>query len=133
MIDARIDGDSLEVQIAGRDFWLHLLRSNRPWAGTIIVRLPLDQITAARVEPPKKGIKVMNAPTRNAYGTGVFDWCRRGAPVLSLQMNGQLYEFVNLSVPDPERLAQEIRMATGVPELATPLPRPSLRHRHPPR
>lgn len=128
MIGARIDDDSLEVQITGRDFWPHLLNSDKLWAGGLILRLPLDHITAARVNPPKRGIRYMNRRSRvlrnGRLRGGNLSWCRRGQPVLFLYMDGQPYHSVSLSVPDPEQLAEAIRAAAGVRELTPEAYRP---------
>lgn len=116
MIDARIDGDSLEVEATGIDFWPHVLNNTR-LATRLSVRLPLQHITAARSAEPRKRLMHMNVPAggkRDRHGT--LAWCRHGAPVLELEMDGQPYKWVTLSVPDPERLAQRIRDAAGVNE-----------------
>lgn len=116
MIDARIDGDSLEVEATGRDWWPNYTRSTK-LATRLRVRLPLEHITAARTARPRKRAMYMNVPAggkRDANGT--FIWCRRGLPVLELDMDGHPYEQVALSVPDPERLAEQVRNAAGVGE-----------------
>jgi hypothetical protein len=120
MIGAKIDEDSLEVQVTGGDWWPHCLNSSA-LTSWLIVRLPLDHITAARVHPPRKGIRHPNQPAHvqrdgTFRGDGLV-WCRRGAPVLWLDMDGQPYTHVVLSVPDPERLAEEVRIAARAPEL----------------
>lgn len=118
MIDARIDGDSLEVEATGADWWLHFMRSTK-LAPRLSVRLPLEHITAARTAKPRdrSGMRYLNVPAggrRNRHGT--FIWCRPGVPLLELDMDGQPYSHVLLSVPDPHRLAAEIRSAAGVGE-----------------
>jgi len=117
MIDARIDGDSLAVEATGLDWWPYYTRQTK-LAPRLSVRLPLEHITAARAARPRKHPTHMNVPAggkRN--GTGSLVWCKRGAPVLELDMDGRPYRHVALSVPDPERLAEQIRDATGVREL----------------
>jgi hypothetical protein len=116
MIDARIEGDSLEVQATGRDWWPNY-NKGMPLSTRLRVRLPLEHITAARTAKPRKRPMYLNGPAgRNGDGEGIFIWCRRGVPVLELDMDGQPYQRVALSVPDPERLAEQIRAAAGVSE-----------------
>jgi hypothetical protein len=116
VIDARIDGDSLEVQATGRDWWPNYARGMR-LATRLRVRLPLEHITAARAVRPRKRPMYLNAPAGGKHDSdGIFIWCRRGVPVLELDMDGQPYERVALSVPDPEELAEQIRSAAGVRE-----------------
>jgi hypothetical protein len=117
MIGARIDGDSLEIEITGRDWWPHCLRATR-LQSRLQVRLPLEHITAARAQPRRTGLRYLNVPAggkRDRHGT--FVWCRRRAPVLELHMDGQPYRHVVVSVPDPEPLAVQIRRTAGVPEI----------------
>jgi hypothetical protein len=116
MIDARIDGDSVEVQATGRDWWPNVGRGT-PLATRLRVRLPLEHITAARAAGPRKHPMYLNGPAGGKRdGAGIFIWCRRGLPVIELDMDGQPYQRVTLSVPDPERLAEQIRNAAGVRE-----------------
>jgi hypothetical protein len=116
MIDARIDGDSVEVQATGRDWWPNY-NKGMPLATRLRVRLPLEHITAARAVQPRKRPMYLNGPADGkGDGNGIFIWCRRGVPVLELDMDGQPYQRVALSVPDPERLAEQIRAAAGVSE-----------------
>jgi hypothetical protein len=114
MIDAGIDGGSLKFEATGIDYWPHLM-SNTRLAARLVVRLPLEHITAARARPPRAGLRHLNQRTRRNLA-GSLVWCRRGLPVLELQMDGQPYQHVALSVPDPERLAEQIRTAAGVGE-----------------
>ncbi len=116
MIDARIDGDSLEVQATGRDWWPNYNRGTR-FATRLTVRLPLEHITAARAAKPRKHSMYLNAPADGKRdANGILTWCRRGVPVLELDMDGHPYDYVRLTVPDPEQLAEQIRNATGVRE-----------------
>lgn len=110
MIDANIDGDSVKVEVTGLDSWPYL----RP---RVTARLPLAHITAARTGQPRKlwMTRHLNRPT-SARRHGTFVWCRHDVPLLELNMDGQPYRHVVLSVPDPEQFAEEIRMAAGVPE-----------------
>jgi hypothetical protein len=116
MIGVRIDSDSLDVQATGRDWWPYYTRWRRP--GTrLSVRLPLAHITGARTARPRKRMNLLHLDVpaggkRNRNGT--FIWCRPGVPVLELDMDGQPYRHVMLSVPDAEPLAEQIRSAAGV-------------------
>jgi hypothetical protein len=114
MIDARIDGDSLEVQATGRDWWPNYNKGMR-LTTRLRVRLPLEHITAARAVKPRKRPMYLNGPA-DGKGEGIFIWCRRRVPVLEIDMDGQPYQRVALTVPDPERLAEQIRTAAGVRE-----------------
>jgi|HubBroStandDraft_3_1064219.scaffolds.fasta_scaffold252934_2 hypothetical protein len=118
MIDARISGDNLEVEATGADWWLHFMRSTK-LASRLSVQLPLEHITAARTAKPRQrsGLRYLNRPAggnHNRHGT--FIWCKPDVPLLELDMDGQPYQHVLLSVPDPQRLAAEIRSAAGVGE-----------------
>lgn len=117
MIDARINGDSLEVEATGMDCWPYLLQSR---GARLTVRLPLGHISAARTAKPRKLFMTrhLNVPTSVAKRSrrGSFIWCRHEAPLLELRMDGQPYGHVVVSVPDPERMAAEIRSAAGVGE-----------------
>jgi hypothetical protein len=116
MIDARIDGDSLAVVATGLDWWPYYTKQTR-LAPRLSVRLPLEHITAARAARPRKHPMHMNVPAggkRN--GSGTLVWCKRAVPVLELDMDGQPYKHVVLSLPDPERLAEQIRQAARVGE-----------------
>jgi hypothetical protein len=116
MIDARIDGDSLEVQATGRDWWPNYGRGT-PLAKRLRVRLPLEHITAARAAPPREHAMHQNVPVSAKWdGPGGLIWCRRGVPVLELHMDGPQYELVVVSVADPGQLADQIRNAVGVGE-----------------
>jgi hypothetical protein len=116
MIDARIDGDALEVEATGRDWWPNFSRNTR-LAGQLRVRLPLEHITAARTGRPHKHAAYQNVPADATFaGPGTLIWCRRGLPTLELDMDGHPYEYVRLSVSDPDRLAEQIRALTGVRE-----------------
>jgi hypothetical protein len=116
MIDARIDGDSVEVQATGRDWWPNFNRG-MPLTTRLRVRLPLEHITAARTVGPRKRPMHLNGPADGkSGGNGILIWCRRGVPVLELDMDGHPYQRVALSVPEPERLAEQIRTAAGVRE-----------------
>jgi hypothetical protein len=116
MIDARIDGDSLEVQATGRDWWPNFGRGTK-LARRLIVRLLLEHITAARAAPPREHAVHQNVPASDKWdGPGTLIWCRRGVPVLELHMDGQPYELVVLSVSNPGQLAEQIRNAAGVGE-----------------
>jgi hypothetical protein len=115
MIDARIDGDSLEVQATGRDWWLNY-KKGMPLATRLRVRLPLEHITAARAVHPRKRPMYLNGPADGEGDGGILIWCRRRVPVLEIDMDGKPYQRVALTVPDPERLAEQIRNAAGVRE-----------------
>jgi hypothetical protein len=115
MIDARIDGDSLVVEATGIDYWPHMLRNTR-LATRLNVRVPLEHITGARARPPNRFSAYMIQRTTRTM-PGNFNWYKRRTPVLFIDMDGQPYNSVVLSVPDPERLAEQIRSATGVGEI----------------
>jgi hypothetical protein len=116
VIVAWIDGDSVEVQATGRDWWPQYTR-NTKLARRLRVRLPLEHINAARSAPPRKRAMYMNMPAGDRRGAnGTFIWCRRGVPLLELDMDGQPYKHVVLSVPNPDQLAMRIRDAAGVRE-----------------
>jgi hypothetical protein len=115
MIDARIDGDSLVVEATGIDYWPHMLRNTR-LATRLNVRVPLEHITGARARPPDRFSTYMIQRTTRTL-PGVFHWYKRRTPRLFLDMDGQPYSSVVLSVPDPERLAEQIRCATGAGEI----------------
>jgi hypothetical protein len=113
MIDARIDGDNLEVEATGLDAWPFVLRPR------LTVRLPLAHITAASTGRPRKFFMTrhLNRPAggqRNRHGT--FVWCKHDVPLLELSMDGEPYQHVVLSVADPGQMAEEIRSAAGVGE-----------------
>lgn len=114
MIDARIDGDILEVEATGIDCWPYRLRPR------LTVRLPLEHVTTAGTTRPRKLFMTrhVNVPAADGKQSrrGTFIWCRHEAPLLELHMDGQPYRHVVLSVPDPERMAAEIRSAAGVGE-----------------
>jgi hypothetical protein len=119
MIDARINGDSLEVEATGMDYWPFMLHNTR-LATRLDVRLPLEHITAARSAPPPDHFVARHLNERGGgrgNRRGSLVWCRPGVPLLVLQMDGQPYGHVMLSVPDPDRLAEQIRTAAGVREL----------------
>jgi hypothetical protein len=118
MIDARIDGDSLHVEATGIDWWPHLLRSTR-LTSRLALPLPLAHITTAGTARPRTRFMTrhLNVPAggkRNRHGTLI--WCRHDVPLLELHMDGEPYRHVLLSVPDPARLAEQIRSAAGVRE-----------------
>jgi hypothetical protein len=115
MIDARVDGDSLVVEATGIDYWPHMLKNTR-LATRLNVRVPLEHITGARARPPDRFSTYMIQRTTRTL-PGVFHWYKRRTPRLFLDMDGQPYSSVVLSVPDPERLAEQIRCATGVGEI----------------
>lgn len=117
MIDARIDGDSLEVEATGIDCWPYFMQARL--ASRLQVRLPLAHITAARTTRPRKFwmTRHLNVPAGgNRKRHGTFVWCRPSVPLLELDMDGQPYRHVVLSVPDPEQMAAEVRSAAGVGE-----------------
>lgn len=117
MIDARINAGNLVVEATGIDCWPYLLQSR---GMRLTVQLPLEHITSARTTRPRKLFMTrhLNVPTsvakRNRQGSLI--WCKHEAPLLELHMDGQPYGHVVLSVPDPERMAAEIRSAAGVGE-----------------
>jgi hypothetical protein len=117
LIDARIDGDAVEVEATGRDWWPNIGR-NTKLARQLTVRLPLEHIKAARIarRPHKHGTFQNHPADGQRDGPCLLIWCRGGLPVLELDMDGRPYEYVALTVPDPERLAEQIRTAAGVRE-----------------
>lgn len=108
MIEARVAGQNLEVEVAGLD---SVLIANRTrWTFSV----PVAHVTGAREDSPR-GLgqrRHVNAPgsERARYG-GRLICAHFRAPVLRVELNTYPYHELILSVPDPAAAAEQIRRA----------------------
>lgn len=101
MIDARVTAAGLEVAITGSDAWLLCMR--RHWE----VVVPLEHVVRVSVGKPA-GLAVR----RHSSSKGSTMMCaRRRAPNLVVDLDGDPYIRMTLSVPDPQDTAATIKAA----------------------
>jgi hypothetical protein len=108
VIDARVSGDNLEIEVTGGDAWALALRPR--WS----VRVPLQYITGARADEPREvGLKrhVNEVASERLHRKGDLVCARLRAPTLRIDADGGPYRRIILSVSDPEAAAEQIRDA----------------------
>jgi hypothetical protein len=101
MIDAQVTSRGLEVTLTGRDAWLLALRPR--WA----VIVPLEHVRQAAVGKP-----VGLAVKRHRAGQGsTMMAARRTGPTAVIDLDGDPYLRMTLSVPDPADTVAAIKGA----------------------
>jgi hypothetical protein len=111
LIDARVSGENLEIEITGSDCWPVMMRGQ--WS----VQIPLAGITSARPDAPRQvgQQRHINQPAdERLHYTGTLIWARFRKPTVRIDVDSGPYRRIILSVPDPERTAAEIQAAAGV-------------------
>lgn len=102
MIDLRVEGDRLRVEISGFDAFMIAWRPR--WSHAE----PLDRVRRISVVPSGREMARFRYK-RARHGDLV---CRhRGAPALVIDLEGGGYRRLTLSVRDPDRAAAEIQAA----------------------
>jgi hypothetical protein len=108
VIDAKVSGENLAIELTGADCWPYCLRAQ------VTIQVPLEQIVKVSTGRPKPAgsRRHVNFPARpRGDRHGVLVWVRRGGPTLGIECDGGPYRWITLSVPDPERTEKEIRSA----------------------
>lgn len=111
MIDARVSGENLEIEVTGSDCWPFMMR--RQWS----VQIPLANVTSARPDAPREigqQRHINQVANERLRYTGTFIWARFRKPTVRIDLDGGPYRRIIVSVPDPERTAAEIQAAAGV-------------------
>jgi hypothetical protein len=101
MIDAQVTDQGLEVVVTGGDAWLLALRGR--WE----IVVPLEHVVRANVGKP-----LGSAVRRHQSGKGTIMVCaHRRAPNVVIDLDGDPYIRMTLSVPDPGDTAAAIKGA----------------------
>ena len=101
MIDVQVTSQGLEVVVTGSDAWLLALRPR--WS----VVVPLEHVRQASVGKPV-GLAVKRH--HNSKG-GTMMAAQRTGPVAVIDLDGDPYLRMTLSVPDPEDTVATIKGA----------------------
>lgn len=108
MIEARVAGPDLEVELTGFPGWMTTLRPR--WTFSV----PLEHVLGAQAAPPRPWgwRRYANAPgSDRRHWSGQLICARFRAPTLRIELDTYPYHEIILSVPDPERTAGEIQQA----------------------
>jgi hypothetical protein len=108
MIEARVAGANLEVELTGFDGWL--LTWHRRWTFTA----PLEQVVKAEAGPPrslgsKRHVNFPGSDKRRYPGRLIC--ARFRAPTLRIELDAYPYHDIIVSVPDPAGTAAQIQQA----------------------
>jgi hypothetical protein len=108
MIEARIAGANLEIELTGLHGWL--LTWHRRW----IFSAPLEQVVKAAASPPrplfsKRYVNIPGSDRRRDPGRLIC--ARFRAPTLRIELDAYPYHDIIVSVRDPAGTASEIEQA----------------------
>lgn len=101
MIDTQVTSQGLEVVLTGGDAWLFALRPR--WA----VVVPLEHVRKAQVGKPV-GLAVKR---HSGAKGGTMTAARRTGPTAVIDLDGDPYIRMTLSVPDPDATVAAITSA----------------------
>jgi hypothetical protein len=101
VIDAQVTSQGLEVVLTGGDAWLFALRPR--WA----VVVPLEHVRKAQVGKPV-GLAVKR---HSGAKGGTMTAARRTGPTAVIDLDGDPYIRMTLSVPDPDATVAAITSA----------------------
>lgn len=107
MIEAKVTGSGLQVEVTGGDSLPFMLRPR------LSVVVPLEQVRGAEVGPAvttgRRHVNVVASERR--HDKGFFVCARFRAPTVRIDLEGGPYRRMILSVPDPESTASQIQSA----------------------
>jgi hypothetical protein len=106
MIEVRVDGDSLEIELSSWD-----AINVGTWKTHRSVRVPVRDVTDVTINPRfDLARRYMNVKA-SGRETGMLVCAHRHAPALELEVGAPPYRSIILWVPDPEGMAREIEAA----------------------
>jgi hypothetical protein len=107
MIEARLAGDYVEIELTGRDAFSLF------WKTSWSLQVPLDDVVRASTSPTfDQARRCLNEKASESRRTnGLLVCAHRGAPTLDLDVSAPPYARIVLGVPDPAGTARDIEAA----------------------
>jgi hypothetical protein len=104
MIDAQVTSQGLKVVLTGKDAWLFATRPR--WE----IVVPLEHVRQAEVGSPVGLAVKRHSGGNGGHGTNMTA-ARRTGPTAVIDLDGDPYVRMTLSVPDPEDTVAAIKAA----------------------